>query len=222
MRRIAFTSPGLHDFTSPSPDDHIKLFLPDASSASGVCLRDYTPRRFDAGKHALTIDFAMHEAGPATAWARKAVPGDTLEIGGPKGSTVVQDDFDFYLLAGDETALPSIGRRVEGLRSGVHVTTLVIVDGPEEVQHFQTFADWRPIWAFRGGKDRDDSALLQTAFAKWQAPAGEGYVWIAAEAEVARSLRDTLLNDRGHPKAWLKASGYWVKGKPGAADKLGL
>jgi NADPH-dependent ferric siderophore reductase len=216
MRRIAFTSPGLHDFISPSPDDHIKLFLPDASSASGVCLRDYTPRRFDAGKHALTIDFAMHEAGPATAWARKAVPGDTLGRG----------------LQSCRTILISISWRatrplfhplaVEGLRSGVHVTTLVIVDGPEEVQHFQTFADWRPLWAFRGGKNRDDTALLQTAFAEWQAPAGEGYVWIAAEAEVARSLRDTLLNDRGHPKAWLKASGYWVKGKPGAADKLGL
>ena len=81
-------------------------------------MRDYTPRAFDAAGNRLTIDFALHDAGPATAWALNARPGETLLIGGPRGSTVVPDDFDFYLLAGDETALPSIGRRLESPASG--------------------------------------------------------------------------------------------------------
>ena len=48
--------------------------------------------------------------------------------------------------------------------------------------------------------------------------APETFVWIAAEANVARSLRTELLG-RGHPLAWLKAAGYWVEGQTDASDK---
>ena len=220
MRRIVFASPELADFVSLGADDHVKAFIPDAKSPQGIAMRDYTPRAFDAGRNALTIDFVLHEAGPASDWARRARPGDALEIGGPRGSMVVADDFDFYLLVGDETALPSIGRRLEGLRAGVPVTTIVLVDGPEEIQAFETRADWRPIWLSRSGSDRDDAALVSGTLARWPKPPGDGYVWIAAEAMAARTLKATLLEDRGHPKAWLKAAGYWVRGKAGESEKL--
>jgi NADPH-dependent ferric siderophore reductase len=219
MRRVTLSSPELRDFVSRSPDDHIKLFFADAHAPRGEAMRDYTPRAFDAALGLLTLDFALHDAGPATRWALAAQPGDRLVIGGPRGSSIVPDDFDAYLLIGDETALPSIGRRVETLRAGVAVTTIVVVDGPEEVQTFATQADWTPVWAFRDGAHRDDGALLRDAARAWQAPAGDVYIWVAAEARVARLLRDEML-DRGHDKAWVKASGYWVKGQAGAADKL--
>jgi len=219
MRRLEFTAPDLADFDSLSPDDHIKLFVPDPASPQGVTMRDYTPRAFDAAACALTIDFALHDAGPATQWAKRAKPGDAIEIGGPRGSAVVADDFDFYLLIGDETALPAIGRRVESLRAGVRVTTAVVVDGPADVQRLVTRADWRPLWVYRSGDGRDDAALLIAALADWPTPPGEGYVWIAAEAAAARALRIYMLEERGHPKAWLKSAGYWVRGKPGETDK---
>ncbi len=110
MRRFGFTSPDLHDFVSASHDDHVKLFFPAVGNdADGrqTCMRDFTPRRFDQSLGMLIIDFALHEAGPATRWATAAQIGDTLEIGGPRGSSVVPDDFDWYLLIGDETALPA-------------------------------------------------------------------------------------------------------------------
>jgi NADPH-dependent ferric siderophore reductase len=167
------------------------------------------------------VDFAVHEAGPATRWALATRPGDQLAIGGPKGSMVVADDFDFYLLVGDESALPSIGRRAESLRAGVPVTTVVVIDGPDDVQQFETKAGWTPIWVFRNGEQTDDGALLRQALTKsWLTPEGEGYVWIAAEAKVARHLRDYMLIDRGQPKNWLKASGYWARGQAGVSDKL--
>ena len=228
MRRIEFTSPDLADFDSRSPDDHIKIFVADPADGGEVVMRDYTPRRFDRDTRRLTIDFALHETGPVTAWARDARIGDRLDIGGPRGSMIMPDDFDWYLLVGDETALPSIGRRLEGLRSGVPVTSIVVVDGPEDVQTFQAACAHRPIWVFRRDQssvslatpiDRDTSALL-SAVEAWNPPEGEGYVWIAAEAGVARTLRDHMLEERRHPKAWLKAAGYWVAGAAGASDKM--
>src|SRR5271165_1196722 len=221
MRRIEFTSPELADFASPSPDDHVKVFVPDPAAPQGVSMRDYTPRAFDGARSTLAIDFALHEAGPATAWAQNARPGDPLEIGGPRGSQVVADDFDHYLLMGDETALPAIGRQVEGLRPGVPVTTIVVVDDAGEIQTIEARADWRPVWITRSGQSRDDAALLREALDAWAAPKGDGYVWIAAEAQIARALKLHMLEERRHPPAWLKAAGYWVRGKAGESEKLG-
>jgi NADPH-dependent ferric siderophore reductase len=217
MRRIGFTSPELHDFVSASADDHIKLFFPDM--AGEIVMRDFTPRRFDTAAGTLTIDFALHDAGPATQWAAAAQVGDTLAIGGPRGSAVVPDDFDWYLLIGDESALPAIGRRVEELRAGVPVITLGVVGGPDDEQDFPTAAQWTGHWVHRGGAEKSDTDLLLGALASLPLPAGEGFVWIAAETTVAKALRAHMLDTRGHPRAWVKAAGYWTRGIADAADK---
>ena len=220
MRRIQFASPELQDFESLAPDDHVTLFVPNRTGAGGVdgqSMRDYTPRAFDPQQGTLTIDFALHQAGPATAWALAAQPGDEIQIGGPRGSMIVADDFDWYLLIGDETALPAIGRRVESLRANVPVKTIVIVNSPADRQHFPTRASWIGEWVSRAGTHADDATLLRAALAKCAPfPEGEGYVWIAAEARVARTLRTYAKDTLGHPKAWLKASGYWTEGQANA------
>jgi NADPH-dependent ferric siderophore reductase len=213
MQRVHFTSPELHDFNSPSHDDHIKLIFPSGDEKPEM--RDYTPRRFDPASQTLVIDFALHDAGPATSWAETAQVGDTLQIAGPRGSTVVPDDFDWYLLIGDETALPAIGRRVEQLRAGVPVATFVV----GEAQHVDTGAAWKPHWITRDGT-ADDAALLRQALAGFTLPPGEGFVWIAAEAAVARSLRGYITDERGHPRSWTKAAGYWKRGEADAHEKI--
>jgi NADPH-dependent ferric siderophore reductase len=220
MRRIRFASPDLHDFESLAPDDHVKLFVPNPIAAGGndkTSMRDYTPRAFDPARGTLTIDFALHEAGPATAWALTAQPGDEIEIGGPRGSVIVADDFDWYLLIGDETALPAIGRWVESLRAGVPVKTIAIIGDDAEHQTFATQAAWQAAWVCRNGKQADDSRLLQEALSAFgPLPGGDGYIWIAAEADVARTLRTYVLDTLGHKKTWVKASGYWVAGQADA------
>ena len=218
MQRIVFTSPELVDFESAGADDHVKLFLADGQG--GLCMRDYTPRSFDRAQGRLTIDFALHEAGPATAWALAAKVGETLQIGGPRGSSLVTDDFDWYLLIGDETALPSIGRRLEELRAGVPVTTVVLVETAADAQEIATRTAWTAKWVAREGQSRDDTALLSAALVELTLPEGDGYVWIGAEGATARSLRAYMAETRGHPKIWMKASGYWAAGDPGAHEKI--
>jgi NADPH-dependent ferric siderophore reductase len=222
MQRVTFESPDLRDFESAAPDDHIKLFFPTAdhaaANAAQVCMRDYTPRRFDPATVQLTVDFALHEAGPATLWALHARVGDTIEIGGPRKSNVVADDFDWYLLIGDETALPAIGRRVEELRPGAPVFTIVVIETLAERQTFVTSAAWTPRWITREGQTASDGALLRLALADHQVMPGDGYIWIAAEAEAARSVRGFATETWRHPKEWMKSSGYWVRGKAGAHE----
>ena len=224
MQRIRFFSPELHDFASAAPDDHIKLIFPnpaaDSDAEAGVNTRDYTPRKYDADRNTLTIDFFLHEAGPATAWALGAKNGDILEVGGPRGSSVVTDDFDWYLLIGDETALPAIGRRVEELRPGVPVTTLVVIDNAAEEQTFATRAALKQLWLYRNGQTLDDATLFQRALTTFTRPPGDGYIWIAAEARTARSVRHFVIDELHHPKEWLKAAGYWREGEIASHEKI--
>lgn len=221
MLRIYFASNDLADFVSASFDDHIKIFLPGDGARdenNKPPMRDFTPRRFDAAAGTLTIDFALHDTGPAVAWARQATVGDTLEIGGPRGSVIIPEDFDWYLLIGDETALPAIGRRVEELATSVPVFTYVVLDAADEAQDFTTAADWHPNWLVRD--DRDDADIVLSALANFVKPGGDGFVWIAAEATVAKSLRNFVESDMGQNRNWIKAAGYWQRGADGAHVRI--
>ncbi|EGE55218.1 UNVERIFIED_ORG: NADPH-dependent ferric siderophore reductase [Rhizobium esperanzae] len=216
MRRIIFTGDELADFISLAPDDHIKIFIP---TADGEERRDYTPRRYDNAERRLTIDFALHEAGPITQWALGARPGDRLEIGGPRGSAVVSASVKRWLLIGDETALPAIGRRIEESGAGTMITMIAAVAGPVEEQAFETRADLHLHWAHRPLSQATDAAALLRLLATVDIPP-ETFVWIAAEATVTREIRNYLLTERAYPLSWIKASGYWVFGKADAMEKF--
>lgn len=212
MLRLTVSGPDLAGFPSASPGDHIKVVVADGTGAE--VMRDYTPRRFDPSTNSLTLDFALHDAGPATLWAKAARVGDPAQIAGPKGSNVI-GGVRSWLLIGDETALPSIGRRIEEMAAGTTVTSLVAVPGPQDEQHIETVARHHALWVHRA-----DPAKAGPLIARLEgleiAPAT--FVWIAAEAGVARALRDRLIA-RGHPAQWMKAAGYWVAGQADASAK---
>ena len=218
MRRLVLSGEELAGFTSLSPDDHVKLFVRGKGQGEGegqggdAGRRDYTPRRYDAKTGELAIDFALHDAGAATLWAKDAVPGDRIEIGGPRGSVVVPPDFDWWLLVGDETALPAIGRRLEELPSGTKVQAVIVVTGPEEEQNFDTATDLRAVWVHRPAERADDPEPVLDVLRSLAWPSGDGFAWIAAEANVARAVRSFITEERAHPTAALRASGYWKKG----------
>lgn len=212
MIRVVLGGEDLADFASLAPDDHVKLIL-------GETMRDYTPRAFDAVARRLTVDFALHDAGPATAWALQAAPGQSVTIGGPRGSAVVAPVFDWWLLIADETGLPAMGRWVEEMPSGAQVMTLGAVPGAADKQVFSTPATHVAHWVHRPVSEAADPAPLLAAAKDLVLPEGKGFLWIAAEARVARALRDHFEHGRGHPKGWLKAAGYWIEGQADASDK---
>lgn len=217
IRRLIVSGDALEGFTSMSPDDHIKVMLP--SDGERPLMRDYTPRRYDPTTQQLTIDFAMHDSGPITAWAKNAKVGDSIEVGGPRGSMILADDFDWWLLIGDETGLPSIARRVEEMRSGVPVTTLVSVASKADEQQIETAAKHNAYWVHRDGVSATDPAQLIEALRQFTPPAGDGFIWIGLEAGVAKALRNLIMDELKWENVWIKASGYWVAGTADSSDK---
>ncbi|BCQ27441.1 SIP domain-containing protein (plasmid) [Caballeronia sp. NK8] len=235
--RVSFTGDDLADFVSASFDDHVKLFFPqpgesmpalpqagsngpefDPSKPRPIA-RDFTPRRFDTARRELDIEFALHEAGPATAWATQAAPGQYLGIGGPRGSFVIPTQFDWHLMIGDETALPAIARRLEELPEGTRVATLIEVADPSARIEFDTRADLYAQWRYRNESEHPGGELL-LALRETFLPDGEGYVWAAGEATLMRAVRKLLCEERGIDKRRIRASAYWKRGEQGVHETI--
>ena len=228
MVRVVVGGDALAGFVSASYDDHVKLFFPHPGEEKPVLptpspngpvypegaarppSRDYTPRRYDAAASTLTLDFVLHDAGPATAWAAHAQPGHYLGVGGPRGSLVIPDDFDWYLFVGDETALPAIGRRLEELPATTRALVVAEVADKEEEQRFTSRASVEVRWLHRNGAGT--TSLLEDAIAALRIPQGEGYAWVAAEAATAKTLRRHLVEERGLDRERVKAAAYWKRG----------
>jgi NADPH-dependent ferric siderophore reductase len=217
-------------FQSLGFDDHIKLFFPDPEtgiltvpepgtppgSGPKPVMRDYTPRRFDG--QTLDIEFALHDAGPATAWALNAKVGDILNIGGPRGSMLIPLAYDSYVLIGDDTALPAIARRLEELPAGTKACVVAEVDGLEDRLRFETKADVSVHWVYR---QAGYANCLNEALKAMHMPQGDVHVWVACESTQAKLIRQQLIDDHGVNPQWIKASGYWRKGDAGAHDSIG-
>jgi NADPH-dependent ferric siderophore reductase len=236
MLRVTLAGAELAGFTSLGFDDHIKLFFPKPpadgaqptampASEQGLepaerpPMRDYTPR-YDAAAGRLHIDFAIHDAGPATDWALQASVGDSLLIGGPRGSAIIPLAFDWYLFIGDETALPAIGRRLEELPAGSHAVVIAEVEDAAEEQSLPSQARLRIQWVHRRGAPVGSSDALLAALRASEFPPGDCFAWAAAESNVARALRRALIDERGMNRAWVKAAGYWKRGAAAVHDNI--
>lgn len=231
MRRVRLAGPELEGFASPGHADHIKLFFsadgnplprperrPDGiawpEGTPRPLMRDYTPRYFDPVAQTLDIDFVLHGDGPASTWAENAGPGDTLMIGGPRGSLIVPDTFDWYLLAGDETALPAIGRRIEELPADKPAIAVIEVADAAEEQRFDTRSPVAIHWVHRNGLEAGAQNLILPAIEALGFPPGEGYAFVAGEAQMSRALRQHLVV-RGFRDEYVRAPGYWSRGQAG-------
>ena len=221
MIRITLSG-DLEGFTSLGFDDHVKLFFPDgtinAEGAPNMHGRDFTPRRHDRANNTLEIDFAIHDAGPATRWAAQARQGQTLILGGPRGSFIVPTTYDWHLLIGDETALPAIGRRLEELPAGTRVVIVGEVDGAADELAFKTAANATVTWAHRNGAAAGASDVLAKTLSTLKLPPGDYHAWVACESLIAKALRRQLIADHGANPKWLRAAGYWRRGAVGVHE----
>lgn len=226
MRRIILGGDALSGFDSPSADDHVKLFFPNGNGQfvlptlttegprypegqAPSPARDYTPRWWDLESNELALDFVLHGDGVASSWAANAQPGDTLMVGGPRGSHIVADDYDCYVLFGDETALPAIGRWLETLPETAQAEVFIEIPEADDRQELPEDPRIRVSWLERNGFDGASSTLLEDALRDFEEPDGDAFYWIATESRRARMMRKHIEGHLRVPKEWIRSTGYW-------------
>jgi len=207
-RRIVFTGPDLADFQSLGADDHLRIFfvpadfdLADAERLREHPSREYTPAAFGDGT--LTLDFVIHGTGLASEWAAAATVGDVAVIGGPRGSLVIEGQPDWWLLAGDLTALPAIRRHLAAVAPGTPVDVIIHADEADE-QALETAGQATITWV------RDLPSLIAALEASPARP-GDGFAFVAAEQGIVKPARDLLIS-RGIDIQRAVVKGYWRRG----------
>ncbi|MCA1921018.1 siderophore-interacting protein [Buttiauxella noackiae] len=217
FHRIVFTSPELVGFSSQGFDDHVKVFFPpengdfvrpsvtDDGIVWGEGLRpvsrDYTPLSFDAARNELTLDFYIHDGGVASMWADKAAVGDTLLIGGPRGSLVIPTDYAFQLYICDESGLPAVRRRLLSLPEHISPVVLVNCHHAQTHEYLSEFEHARVEWLDIESIARNVSTI--------EFPENDYFVWITGEGRDVKQLSDELLENRGLDADYVRAVAYW-------------
>jgi NADPH-dependent ferric siderophore reductase len=223
LARITVTGDELAGFQTLSPIDHFKLMIPEPGEESPAMpvltesgwtypegikkptMRDYTPRRYDEETNELCFDVVLHGDSPASTWAANAMPGRVVGIAGPRGSARLVKPHDWYLLFGDETALPAIARILEEFPAGTPITAFVEVHDAGEIQPLGGDV----FWCDRRGEPSGTGDHLLKAARSCSIPDGTGLVLIGGEAGMVTKLRRHFANERGFPKDFIVASGHW-------------
>ena len=197
-----------------------KIFIPSsAEKESEPLVRTYTNRKVDLENLELSIDFVAHgEEGPASAWALKTNPGDTLEIGMKESTRPLVPEADFYLLVGDATALPVICAIVEQLPSYTSAKVLLEVHGKED-EFILCSAAYVSVEWLHNPHPENGSRLADLSISS-EFPSGllKKYIYIAAEYTTVHELRTYFKTKLSWDPHGMYACSYWKAGQ--SEDKL--
>lgn len=233
MRRVTvacddpghFTSGGLHvrvlipprgrEPVWPSVGSDSRVIWPTGEDA--LAKRTYTIRAIDQDRGELEIDVVLHHESPGSVWAREARPGDRVGLLGPGGGDVIPADW--YLLCGDETALPAIARIAEELPSSARASIVIEVADASERQEIASDAAIEVTWLHRDGAPAGSTDLLPQAVRSIALPdQGRPFVFAGCEQAAARAIRKHLRAEKQLPKDRHLVAAYWRRGHADVHD----
>lgn len=227
MVRVTLHGDTLAGFAWNGPAAHIKIIFPAPGEDTPIMpeddgpqpiMRTYTPRRFDAATHKLDVEFVLHGDGPASTWAAHARPGQRLVIAGPGLSYEIDPDVDWYMLVGDEAALPAISTILEHLPAKkTALVFLEVVDAQEE-RMVHSVANVSYTWLHRGNDLQRAGTRLEEALRTVTFPVGDGAIYVGCEATTMRRIWTYLVRERNIPYDRLVTRGYWKLNVPNHPD----
>lgn len=122
--RVYMHSDTLFDEAEVVPTAWLRFWFPDPDGERKEHQRAYTIVEGNEATGEFAADFVLHEpAGPASAWAQRVQPSDTIEaisLGSIK-FTVPEDMPAGYLLIGDPAAIPGINSIIAALPDNVRI-----------------------------------------------------------------------------------------------------
>ena len=176
-------------------------------------MRKYTVRSVDLAAGTLEIDFVLHDdAGPGSGFARHAKPGDKIGVVGPGGGGLLAADW--YLFAGDETALPAIARMLENLPTEACGKVFLEVADAAEIQPLSPPSGIEVEWLLRDGRAPGTTTLLVDAVRGAAFPEnGESvYLWAGCEFEAFRAIRAFARQEKRLSTREHLVVSYWRRG----------
>ncbi|MEV4031730.1 siderophore-interacting protein [Streptomyces umbrinus] len=230
-----FTRPG---FESPGFDDDLAFYFPYPGQRDPVLpvqgeaklivpkdprplSRAYTVRRWDPEAGELDVDFVKHGVGAGTTWAYRTQPGDRIHLSGPSTSKAFPTGADWFLVAGDDTALPAIGRLLDELPPDARAQVFIEIAEDAHRQELRELPGVDVTWLVRPGATAGTESLLTETVRSAEWWSGQAFAWLAGEHTAVRDIRRHLVEDRGVPKEDIDFAGYWRRSQVVALETDG-
>ncbi|WP_136637121.1 siderophore-interacting protein [Pseudooceanicola onchidii] len=166
----------------------------------------YTARELhigDGGAARIVFDVFIHEGGRTTDWARRVSPGTEIAITGPGGGKG-PGEAGWYLLVGDETAVPVMARVLARLPATAQGRAVLFVPQAADRQDLQHPPGIVVDWILRGGDLTPLSVVQEQTL-----PAADRFVYVATERSEAIAARQ-YLSGIGLTKAEMLCASYWT------------
>ena len=209
MHRVTLGGAGVRDFPEDCEGGYVKLNFPSPDGDRPIS------RTYSIGsqrENEIDIDFALHgDGGPASRWAVECCRGETILVGGPGPQTLVDHKMDWFLLAGDMTALPAIRVNIDHLPADAVGYVVIEVVDEADIQPLSAPVGLEIKWLVNPNPGEDPDLLNNyVRYLPWRD--GQPSVWIACEFSSMRNLRDYLRTERNLGRDNLYISSYWKYG----------
>ena len=216
MLRISLGGAGFAGFPASQESAYIKLLF--SQTGDRPLMRTYTIRQ--QRDNEIDVDFVLHDTdGPASGWAKTAQVGDMIQIGGPGLKKLINFEADWFLLAGDMTALPAISVNLALLPKDAVGYAVIEVLSEADIQPLIHPENVELYWVINPEADPEGRPLVERIV---QLPwlTGEPAVWIACEFNSMRALRRHFKQAHVLPKSHFYTSSYWKIGCNEGEHKL--
>ena len=136
-----------------------------------------------------------------------------VAVSGPGRGYEVDATATWFLLAGDESALPGIGTVVTALPPTAEVGVLVEISHPDARIALPAHPRCEVEWCDAVGGEAPGTALVDALLASPIPP--DGRIWAAGEAAAMQRIRRHLFEERGLSRRQAVVRGYWKAGRAG-------
>lgn len=228
LRRITFARGDLDSFRPLGPDTFLYVLAPppghDALTIDRTFTWDgyrmmpehlrpvgayYTVRHWRPATSELEMLFVLHDHGEASAWARRAAPGDPVALWGPRASFDPPAGTDGYLLVADETGLPAAAAIIESLPEATPICLVAEVAHAGARQPVPDREGLAVTWLHRDGADAGTTTLLVDAVRIMSAVSPATYAWGGGESRAMTAVRRHLRDVCGLPRRQVAMVAYW-------------
>ena len=229
MQRITLQGQDLAEFPTGYEGGYVKLLFPIEGALPGdedgkVIMRTYTIRKFNSHDLTLDIDFVLHgepdkNSGPASTWAAQTKPGDTMQMFGPGKVKAASLEADWFLFAGDMTALPAISCQLEQLPADATGYAVIEINSEQDQQSLKKPDGINILWVINSHPDTENTILANAVKIRpWLS--GTPSIWAACEFSNMRLLRAYFKKDKQVSRDQLYISSYWKMGQSEDKHKI--
>ncbi|MDR1387315.1 MAG: siderophore-interacting protein [Propionibacteriaceae bacterium] len=206
-RRIDFVAEGLLSRLALAPGAYL-MVSPPAPAGLRPTQRAYTvvrpvPARAQSELDRFSLEFVLHDpAGPASAWAAQARPGDRIQVSDPPYHFELPQPLAQAWLVADSAAVPALRSILDRLPAAVPAQVVLVDPRPDRELVFDHDRPGASVaWLDR---------LTAADLADWAVDPDQDWLWAAGQRDLVKTVRALARGPWRLDRSRQHLQTYWI------------